>query len=94
MVLHASTLNLVRVLAFGEIYPGTQHLKQSVSCIAVDSAMKVVRVPFYFPLNLARYNFIREVDSCFHEHAHCRMVIVRYSERYLESSLFSVTPTW
>ncbi|OAX44398.1 hypothetical protein K503DRAFT_383768 [Rhizopogon vinicolor AM-OR11-026] len=42
VILHASTLNLVRVLAFGEIYPGKQHLKQSISCIAVDSAMKVI----------------------------------------------------
>ncbi|KAJ8594840.1 hypothetical protein M405DRAFT_857819 [Rhizopogon salebrosus TDB-379] len=42
VILHASTLTLVRVLAFGEIYPGTQHLKQSISCVAVDSAMKVI----------------------------------------------------
>ncbi|KAG0704335.1 RAVE protein 1 C terminal-domain-containing protein [Suillus ampliporus] len=42
VILDASTLDLVRVLAFGEIYPGTQHLNQSVSCVAVDSAMKVI----------------------------------------------------
>ncbi|KAG1784113.1 RAVE protein 1 C terminal-domain-containing protein [Suillus placidus] len=42
VILDASTLNLVRVLTFGEIYPGTQHLNQTVSCVAVDSAMKVI----------------------------------------------------
>ncbi|KAG2159698.1 RAVE protein 1 C terminal-domain-containing protein [Suillus bovinus] len=42
VILDASTLNLVRVLTFGEIYPGTQHLNQTISCVAVDSAMKVI----------------------------------------------------
>ncbi|KAG1730794.1 RAVE protein 1 C terminal-domain-containing protein [Suillus occidentalis] len=42
VILDASTLDLVRVLIFGEIYPGTQHLNQTISCVAVDSAMKVI----------------------------------------------------
>lgn len=42
VILNASTLDLVRVLTFGEIYPGTQHLNQTISCVAVDSAMKVI----------------------------------------------------
>lgn len=51
VILDASTLDLVRVLIFGEIYPGTQHLNQTISCVAVDSAMKVVRAsPPLLPL--------------------------------------------
>ncbi|KAG2154690.1 RAVE protein 1 C terminal-domain-containing protein [Suillus clintonianus] len=42
VILDANTLNLVRVLAFGEIYPSTQHLNQTISGVAVDSAMKVI----------------------------------------------------
>jgi hypothetical protein len=57
VILHASTLTLVRVLAFGEIYPGTQHLKQSISCVAVDSAMKVVRVSPLLPSESSQVQF-------------------------------------
>ncbi|KAG2150167.1 RAVE protein 1 C terminal-domain-containing protein [Suillus cothurnatus] len=47
VILDASTLNLVRVLTFGEIYPGTRHLNQTISCVAVDSAMKVIVASMY-----------------------------------------------
>ncbi|KAH7885922.1 RAVE protein 1 C terminal-domain-containing protein [Phlebopus sp. FC_14] len=42
VVLDAGSLALVRVLAFQEIFPGSQHLHDSVSCIAVDPAMKII----------------------------------------------------
>ncbi|KAH7928501.1 hypothetical protein BV22DRAFT_1004629 [Leucogyrophana mollusca] len=42
VLLDASTLCLVRVLAFREIFPGTQYSSQTVSSVAVDSAMKVI----------------------------------------------------
>ncbi|KAI6007216.1 RAVE protein 1 C terminal-domain-containing protein [Pisolithus albus] len=41
VILNASSLALVRVLALREVFPGTQ---QAVSCLAVDSALKVIVV--------------------------------------------------
>ncbi|EIW86859.1 hypothetical protein CONPUDRAFT_46132 [Coniophora puteana RWD-64-598 SS2] len=44
IILNAITLSLVRVLAFGELFPGYQHTKQNISCLVVDSALKLVSV--------------------------------------------------
>lgn len=43
IILNARTLALVRVLAFWEAFPGTMHSKDSISCISIDSGMKLVR---------------------------------------------------
>jgi hypothetical protein len=43
IILNAQTLALVRVLAFWEAFPGTAHSKDKISCISVDSGMKLVR---------------------------------------------------
>ncbi|KAH7912596.1 RAVE protein 1 C terminal-domain-containing protein [Hygrophoropsis aurantiaca] len=42
VLLDAATLSLVRILAFREVFPDTQHWKQSISSVAVDSAMRVI----------------------------------------------------
>ncbi|KDR85351.1 hypothetical protein GALMADRAFT_132054 [Galerina marginata CBS 339.88] len=42
IILNARTLALVRVLAFWEAFPGTQHTKDKISCISVDSGMKLI----------------------------------------------------
>lgn len=43
VILNAASLQLVRVLAFQEVFPGLQTLGKRVSCIAIDPAMKIVR---------------------------------------------------
>ena len=43
VVLNAASLQLIRVLAFQEVFPGLQSLSERVSCVAVDPAMKIVR---------------------------------------------------
>lgn len=43
VVLNAANLQLIRVLAFQEVFPGLQSLGERISCIAVDPAMKIVR---------------------------------------------------
>jgi len=50
IILNAHTLVLVRVLAFWEAFPGLLHSKEEISCISVDSGMKLVRF-FVNPLN-------------------------------------------
>lgn len=45
VLLNAASLQLIRVLAFQEVFPGLQTLGERVSCIAVDPAMKIVRQP-------------------------------------------------
>ncbi|KAF8973548.1 WD repeat-containing protein [Flammula alnicola] len=42
IILNARTLALVRVLAFWEAFPGTMHSKDKISCISVDSGMKLI----------------------------------------------------
>ncbi|KAF9527801.1 RAVE protein 1 C terminal-domain-containing protein [Crepidotus variabilis] len=42
IILNARTLALVRVLAFWEAFPGTSHSKDAISCISVDSGMKLI----------------------------------------------------
>ncbi|KAG8219687.1 RAVE protein 1 C terminal-domain-containing protein [Butyriboletus roseoflavus] len=42
VVLNAASLQLIRVLAFQEVFPGLQSLDERVSCIAVDPAMKII----------------------------------------------------
>ncbi|KAF9479728.1 hypothetical protein BDN70DRAFT_906163 [Pholiota conissans] len=42
IILNAQTLALVRVLAFWEAFPGTAHSKDKISCISVDSGMKLI----------------------------------------------------
>ncbi|KDQ63425.1 hypothetical protein JAAARDRAFT_169243 [Jaapia argillacea MUCL 33604] len=42
VILNARTLDLVRSLAFWEVFPGSQHSKESVKCISVDSGMRLV----------------------------------------------------
>ncbi|KAF8807734.1 WD repeat-containing protein [Phlegmacium glaucopus] len=42
IILNARTLALVRVLAFWEAFPGTIHTKDSISCISIDSGMKLI----------------------------------------------------
>ena len=37
------TLDLRRILAFWEAFPGTIHADDAISCISVDSGMKLVR---------------------------------------------------
>ena len=49
IILNACTLALVRVLAFWEAFPGTMHTKDSISCISIDSGMKLVRQPHLIP---------------------------------------------
>jgi hypothetical protein len=43
IILNARTLALVRVLAFWEAFPGTMHTNDSITCISIDSGMKLVR---------------------------------------------------
>lgn len=43
IILNARSLSLVRVLAFWEAFPGTKHSQDEISCISVDSGMKLVR---------------------------------------------------
>lgn len=43
IIVNAHSLSLVRVLAFSEAYPGTTRATGSLSCIAVDSSMALVR---------------------------------------------------
>ena len=53
IILNARTLALVRVLAFWEAFPGTMHTKDSITCISIDSGMKLVRqsrLIFLFPI--------------------------------------------
>lgn len=42
IVLNARTLAVVRVLAFWEAFPSTRHSAESVSCVSVDSDMKLI----------------------------------------------------
>ncbi|KAJ3516450.1 hypothetical protein NLJ89_g1100 [Agrocybe chaxingu] len=42
IILNARTLALVRVLAFSEAFPGTKHTSDKISCISVDSGMKLI----------------------------------------------------
>jgi hypothetical protein len=42
VILNASTLALVRILAFWEVFPGMQHTKDNIRCVSVDSGMKIV----------------------------------------------------
>ncbi|KIM47847.1 hypothetical protein M413DRAFT_417307 [Hebeloma cylindrosporum] len=42
IILNARTLALVRVLAFWEAFPGTIHSKERISCLSVDSGMKLI----------------------------------------------------
>lgn len=53
VILNAASLQLIRVLAFQEVFPGLQSLGEHVSCIAADPAMKIVRqlVAMSFPRN-------------------------------------------
>ena len=50
IILNARTLALVRVLAFWEAFPGTMHTKDSITCISIDSGMKLVRQSLLFSL--------------------------------------------
>ncbi len=43
VILNAATLKLRRVLAFWEAFPSLIHTANNVSCISVDSGMKLVR---------------------------------------------------
>ncbi|KAG1716000.1 hypothetical protein ID866_1165 [Astraeus odoratus] len=42
VVLDASSLALVRVLALREVFPASQHTNAAVSCLAVDPALKII----------------------------------------------------
>ncbi|KIJ68609.1 hypothetical protein HYDPIDRAFT_24869 [Hydnomerulius pinastri MD-312] len=42
VILDASNLSLIRVLAFREVFPSLQYLDEAVSCVAVDPAMKII----------------------------------------------------
>ncbi|KAF9029279.1 WD repeat-containing protein [Hymenopellis radicata] len=42
VILNAASLQLVRVLAFWEAFPSTMHTADRVSCISVDSNMKLI----------------------------------------------------
>lgn len=43
VVLDASNLTLVRVLALREVFPDSQYVDLVISCLAVDPALKIVR---------------------------------------------------
>lgn len=43
VILNACTLALIRVLAFWEAFPAKIHTSDKVTCISVDSGMKLVR---------------------------------------------------
>lgn len=43
VVLDASSLTLVRVLALREVFPDSQHVNVAISCLAVDPALTIVR---------------------------------------------------
>jgi hypothetical protein len=45
IILNARTLALERVLAFWEAFPGAMHSKERISCLSVDSGMKLVGHP-------------------------------------------------
>ncbi|KAL4070811.1 RAVE protein 1 C terminal-domain-containing protein [Scleroderma citrinum] len=42
VVLDASSLTLIRVLALREVFPGSQHVIAAISCLAVDPALKII----------------------------------------------------
>lgn len=42
VILDAQTLALLHVLAFWEAFPGTRYTKDSITCITVDSGMKLI----------------------------------------------------
>ncbi|KAI0041796.1 WD repeat-containing protein [Auriscalpium vulgare] len=42
VILHADSLRLLRVLAFWEVFPGTQHAPEPITFLAVDPAMKLI----------------------------------------------------
>lgn len=44
VILNARNLALLRVLAFWEVFPGSTYASENISCISVDSGMKLVRV--------------------------------------------------
>ena len=64
IILNARTLALVRVLAFWEAFPGTMYTKDSITCISIDSGMKLVRQSLLFSF---RHIYHIE-DRCRNEH--------------------------
>ncbi|TFY65144.1 hypothetical protein EVJ58_g2168 [Rhodofomes roseus] len=42
IILNARTLAFLRALTFWEVFPGTRHIAGSVSCLTIDSGMKLV----------------------------------------------------
>lgn len=82
VILNASSLALVRVLALREVFPGAQ---QTVSCLAVDSALKVVR-PF-LRFRRSELSLAPNVDCGVYRHTGCRMVAVRSTKQYLSRAL-------
>ncbi|THH13364.1 hypothetical protein EW146_g6843 [Bondarzewia mesenterica] len=42
VILNARTLLLVRALAFWEVFPGSRHINEAISCLSVDSGMKLI----------------------------------------------------
>ncbi|KAE9408257.1 WD repeat-containing protein [Gymnopus androsaceus JB14] len=42
VILNARNLALLRVLAFWQVFPGTGYTSESISCISVDSGMKLI----------------------------------------------------
>ena len=66
IILNARTLALVRVLAFWEAFPGTMHTNDSITCISIDSGMKLVRqflLITFFPIYICLIE-----DRCRNEH--------------------------
>ena len=64
IILNARTLALVRVLAFWEAFPGTMHTKDPITCISIDSGMKLVRQSHLISLsNIFIYHIARSLPQ-------------------------------
>jgi hypothetical protein len=69
IILNAQTLALVRVLAFWEAFPGTIDEGNVISCVSVDSGMKLVRlIILAFSIANLTFSFIggrrSEIETC------------------------------
>lgn len=74
-----------------EVFPGSPHGEDIVSCIAVDPIMKIVReFDIWLVLGLTGASWhALEVDRGLHWSQGRRMVVIRCSERYLARALVS-----
>jgi hypothetical protein len=59
VILDALTLALVRVLPFWDVFPGAMYSEEHISCLSVDSGMKLVRFLLFLVLFLLENVILR-----------------------------------